>query len=76
MGPNSQLVAGYLDFARYDKGTLQFNCASYIRYRGRERLQFFHSPDNRVRVFQAVSGDRANKPAAFWNLLKPICCAA
>ena len=53
-------------------GRLQFNCASHIRYRRGDRLQFFHSPDNHIGVFQAVSSDGANDPAGFPNFLERV----
>src|SRR4029077_9933858 len=65
--------AGCLDFARYDKlGALQLDCASHIRYRRGDRLQFVHSPDNHIGVFQSVSSDGANDPAGFPNFLERV----
>ena len=52
------------------RSRLQLNCASHIRYRRGDRFQFFHSLDDHIGVFQAVSGDCANDPTGFWNFLE------
>jgi hypothetical protein len=55
---------------------LQSNRAAHIAYRCGDRLQFSHSLKNRIRIFQSVSGDRANNPAAFRDFLERVCCVA
>jgi hypothetical protein len=55
-----------------DAWALQLNCASHIHYARSDRLQFCHSSENHIGVFQAVSSNGANDPAGLPNFLERV----
>ena len=50
--------------------TLQSNCTPHVIHSRGHRFQFFHSTEDRIGVFQAVSGDCANDATRLWNFLE------
>src|SRR5689334_5627174 len=53
---------------------LRYACASHVGYSRGDRLQFFHSLEDRIGVCQAVPCNCSNYPTRLRNLLERVRC--